>query len=187
MLNDAQLCLTGYVATQPVTKALTSGDRVLEMRVAWTPRWLDRQTGEWVDGTTSYITVICWRRLAANVGLCIRKGDPVAVRGRLSVRPYQDKQGQPRIAVEVDASSIGHDLNRGVADFQRVRPHTGLTAAEFEAAKVSDAADGSAAGDDGDGDLSLPPEPDDSFFNESAIGDALAGAELESVAAGAPS
>jgi single-strand DNA-binding protein len=130
-LNEAQISLTGYVATQPVTKIVKSGASNLSMRVAWTPRRQDRVSGEWVDGNTSYVTVICWRKLATNAGLCVRKGDPVVVKGRLSIRPYQDKQGVQRIAVEIEANAVGHDLSRGVALFQRVRPQTGLTASEF--------------------------------------------------------
>jgi single-strand DNA-binding protein len=132
-LNEAQISLTGYVATQPVTRMVKSGATNLSMRVAWTPRRQDRVTGEWVDGNTSYVTVICWRKLATNAGLCVRKGDPVIVKGRLSIRPYEDKQGVQRTAVEVEANSVGHDLSRGVALFQRVRPQTGLTASEFAA------------------------------------------------------
>ena len=132
-LNEAQVSLTGYVATQPVARTVKSGASNLSMRVAWTPRRQDRVTGEWVDGNTSYVTVICWRKLATNAGVCVRKGDPVIVKGRLSIRTYEDKQGAQRIAVEVEASAVGHDLSRGVAQFQRVRPQTGLTATEFAA------------------------------------------------------
>lgn len=132
-LNEAQVCLTGYVATQPVTRTVKSGASNVSMRVAWTPRRQDRVTGEWVDGNTSYITVICWRKLGTNAAVCVRKGDPVIVKGRLSIRPYEDKQGAQRLSVEVEASAVGHDLSRGVAQFQRVRPQTGLTASEFAA------------------------------------------------------
>ena len=57
------------------------------------PRRQDRATGEWVDTNTSYATVVCWRKLATNAAECLRKGDPVMVRGRLSVREYDDKEG----------------------------------------------------------------------------------------------
>jgi single-strand DNA-binding protein len=145
MLNEAQISLTGYVATQPVTRQVKPGVSNVSMRVAWTPRRQDRVTGEWVDGNTSYVTVICWRKLGTNVAICVRKGDPVVVKGRLSVRPYADKEGVPRISVEVDANSVGHDLSRGVGSFQRVRPATGMTASEFAAANA--AANGLSAGD----------------------------------------
>jgi len=137
VLNEAQVSLTGYVATQPVARTVKSGATNLSMRVAWTPRRQDRVTGEWVDGNTSYVTVICWRKLATNAGICVRKGDPVIVKGRLSIRTYEDKQGVQRIAVEVEANSVGHDLSRGVAQFQRVRPQTGLSASEFAASNAA--------------------------------------------------
>jgi single-strand DNA-binding protein len=125
MLNEAQLSLTGYVASDPRSRATRNGTPQVSMRVAWTPRWIDRSSGEWADGTTSYLTVICWRRLATNVATCIRKGDPVVVKGRLSIRPYEDKDGNSRLAIEVEAGSVGHDLSRGVATFQRTRPPAG--------------------------------------------------------------
>lgn len=156
-LNEAQVCLTGYVATQPVTKTVKSGAINLSMRVAWTPRRQDRVSGEWVDGNTSYVTVICWRKLATNAGICVRKGDPVIVKGRLSIRPYEDKQGAQRIAVEVEANSVGHDLSRGVAQFQRVRPQTGMTASEFAASNgPQPQVEGGSYGTNGDG--RRPPE-----------------------------
>jgi single-strand DNA-binding protein len=131
MMNEAHISLTGYVASQPRLRPVRDGVQVVSMRVAWTPRRLDRATGEWADGSTSYVTVTCWRKLAENVGLCLRKGDPVVVKGRLSVRTYDDKEGVTRTQVEVDATSVGHDLCRGVAHFQRTRPPTGQTAAEY--------------------------------------------------------
>ncbi len=133
MANEAQVSLTGYVATQPSFWTTTSGATKVSMRVAWTPRHIDRTTGEWTDGFTSYVTVICWRKLADNVALCIRKGDPVVVKGRLSVRPYE-KDGTTRIVVEVDASSIGHDMSKGAAHFQRTKRAPGETAADQMAA-----------------------------------------------------
>ncbi len=136
MLNDAHVSITGYVVSQPKGRRLPNGVPILTMRIGWTPRRLDRSTGEWVDGNTSYASVICWRRLAMHASVCLRKGDPVNVIGRLSVRDYE-VEGVQRTAVEVEASSIGHDLNRGVASFSRVRPQTGQTAAEYEEAMAA--------------------------------------------------
>lgn len=194
MFNEAQISLTGYVATQPQTRTIkTTGATNLSMRVAWTPRYQDRVTGEWVDGSTSYVTVICWRKLAAYAGICLRKGDPVIVKGRLSVRPYEGKDGISRIAVEVEASSVGHDLSRGVAQFARIRPQTGMSASEYAAAQADGDQPGAgpAAGADAfdDGDLAmasagtaagavgiLPDGPGEPFFDDAALSE-LAAAE----------
>jgi single-strand DNA-binding protein len=120
MINDAQVFLSGYVARDPRFRITASGISTVSMRVAYTPRRVDRETGEWTDGPTSFVSVVCWRTLADNVAKCLHKGEPVLVKGRLQVRPYE-KDGVSRIAVEIEATSVGHDLARGVASFQRPR------------------------------------------------------------------
>lgn len=170
-LNEAQISLTGYVATQPLVRSTPSGALNVSMRVAWTPRRQDRVTGEWVDGNTSYVTVICWRKLASNAGVCVRKGDPVVVKGRLSIREFEDKQGMRRTAVEVEASSVGHDLSRGVAQFQRVRPQTGMTAAEYAAAQgQSPAGAGIPGGENGSASVSGLAVPSGSAGSSGSTG-----------------
>ena len=120
MINEAQVFLAGYVAREPRFRFTTRGISSATLRVACTPRWVDRETGEWTDGETSFVTVLCWRALADNVAKCLHKGEPVLVKGRLHVRPYE-KDGVSRLAVEIEATSVGHDLARGVASFQRPR------------------------------------------------------------------
>jgi single-strand DNA-binding protein len=130
MINDAQIVLAGFVASAPSFRRTTRGTSTASLRVAYTPRHINRDTGEWADGETSFVTVLCWRTLADNVAMCLRKGEPVLVKGRLRVRPFQDKEGASRLAVEVDAQSVGHDLTRGVAHFSRTHRAAGETAAE---------------------------------------------------------
>lgn len=120
MINEAQVFLSGYVARDPRFRITASGISNVSLRVAYTPRRVDRETGEWTDGTTSFVSVVCWRTLADNVARCLHKGEPVLVKGRLQVRPYE-KDGVSRLAVEIEATSVGHDLARGVASFQRPR------------------------------------------------------------------
>lgn len=168
MLNEAQISLTGYVATQPLVRTVKTGVTTVSMRVAWTPRRRDRVTGEWADGNTSYVTVNCWRKLASNVAICVRKGDPVAIQGRVTVRPYIDRDNRPRIAVEIEAGSVGHDLNHGVSEFRRIRPKTGMTAAEFAAAQNSNGENASgqnASGENANGQGEAGPGENSRFEN----------------------
>jgi single-strand DNA-binding protein len=81
------------------------------------------------------VRVTCWRRLADNLATCLRKGDPVLLRGRLDVRPFTGKDGVRRVSVDVEASHLGHDLSRGVAGFRRVSETTGKTAEEAAVAE----------------------------------------------------
>ena len=147
MINDANIDLAGFVASEPSFKRLPTGTSTAKLRVAYTERRLNRETGEWGDGPTSFVTVLCWRTLADNVAVCLRKGEPVLVRGRLRVREYEGKDGSRGTETEVDASSIGHDLSRGVAHFSRTRRAPGETAAEnAEAVATAQSQDGQEQG-----------------------------------------
>jgi single-strand DNA-binding protein len=149
MTNEANIDLSGYVASRPSFGLTRTGIPRLTLRVAWTPRRLDRETGEWVSENTSFASVTLFRKSAENGRTCLRKGDAVVLRGRVSVRNYEDRNGLQRTNVDIDATSIGPDLSRGFATFQRVRPQTEPTAAEFQAAAGLPAGGpGDAAADD---------------------------------------
>jgi single-strand DNA-binding protein len=180
MIIDSHVDLAGFVASEPSFKRLGNGTSTAKLRVAYTERRFSRETGEWADGPTSFVTVLCWRTLADNVAISLRKGEPVVVRGRLRVREYSGKDGSPRIAVEVDASSVGHDLSRGVAHFSRTRRAAGETAAESaDAVRASGdghaaspaRADGTVPGERTDG---LDLDPDEPAADEPGLAGAAA-------------
>jgi single-strand DNA-binding protein len=117
----------------------------------------------------------------------LRKGQAVVITGRLQVREFDDREGRRRVAVDIDADAVGHDLSRGVAHFQRTfrsagdgaegRPE-GLAMGEAiragltdEDAPGPDAAGLAPAGPEG----GEPAETSDDMFNREAIGE-LAGA-----------
>lgn len=115
-MSITTVTLTGFVATEPklwFTKE--SRTAVVNLRVGTTPRRVDAN-GEWRDGTSSFFTVNCWRRLALNVHGSLRKGSPVIIRGRLRTRSWDDN-GKVRTLVEIEADSIGHDLSFGWSTF----------------------------------------------------------------------
>jgi single-strand DNA-binding protein len=132
MIHDAQVNLAGYVATEPKFRKVAGDTSSAKLRVAYTARRRDKETGEWGDGPTSFVTIQCWRTLADNVAMSVHKGEPVLVMGRLQVRRYEDAEGSPRTAVEIEATSVGHDLARGVAKFSRTRWPSAATADEAE-------------------------------------------------------
>jgi single-strand DNA-binding protein len=149
MFNEAHVSLVGYVASEPnYLKVGEKGIPKLTVRVCWTNRRRDSATGEWIDGNTSFVNVICWRQLADNLSTCLRKGDPVLVRGRLDVRSFVGRDGVRRTAVDVDANALGPDLNRGVAGFRRIWPPSGKTADEQQAAAGQPGDGGEVAADD---------------------------------------
>jgi single-strand DNA-binding protein len=183
MFNEAQISVVGYVASEPEYVQVGQGIPKLTMRVAWTTRRREPSTGEWVDANTSFVRVTCWRRLADNLATCLRKGDPVLLRGRLDVRPFVGKDGQRRISVDVDANTLGHDLSRGVAGFRRVWEKTARTADDVAAGENGADGDGREGGEGSDdaalaagadGELIPGDGPaDEDMFDDSVI-DALA-------------
>ena len=120
MSQDNQITVRGYVTAEPrLWQTAKAHSSVASVRVGSTPRRLNRETGEWEDGETSYYTVKCWRRLAENVHGSLRKGDMIIVRGKIYTRTWLDDQQHPRTEVQIEADSIGHDLSFGWSRFNR--------------------------------------------------------------------
>ena len=132
MANEAYVTLIGFVATQPKKWTTKGGSLGLSARVGWTPRTIDRTTGVWSDQPSSFLTVQCYRKVAEHASVCLRRGDPVVVRGTLRIREYVDQGGQRRIAVEVQADSIGHDMSRGISTYSKLPVRTDMTAEEYD-------------------------------------------------------
>lgn len=180
MFNPALLIVTGNVVSDPVYEMVGNNIPKLTLRVAWDTRKLDQATGEWSDANTSYARVTCWRKLAENLNVCLHKGDSIFLRGKLEVRNFIGRDGQRRTAVEVEAITLGPDLTRGVARFQRFRSDkTAQQAGELGEGENGDGYDGAAAlaaVTDGEADA-----PADDMFDDSAI-EALA-KDADSVAA----
>lgn len=119
MSQGGYVTLVGFVAQDPIQRPTKNGVLVTDLRVGATPRVQDRVTNEWRDGITSYYDVSCWRRLGDNVRASLRKGDPVLVKGKFRARTYTDKNGVTRTMIDIVADTVGHDMNRGVANYLR--------------------------------------------------------------------
>jgi len=116
MSRAGYVTMVGFVATEPRLNTFDGTD-VANLRIGSTRRVVDRETGEWRDGDTLFYGVRCRWALARNAKESLRKGQPIVVAGRLHARTYQDRNGQPRSDLEIDADTIGFDLARGVAQF----------------------------------------------------------------------
>jgi single-strand DNA-binding protein len=140
MSQGAFVTLVGFVAREPRLRETRSGRHVADLRVGTTTRIIDKATGQWADGETSYYTVNCWRRLADHVKASLRKGDPVVVKGRFRTNSYEDKTGRLHAEIEIVADTVGHDLNRGIANYIRPeRPRVHAAAGPAPAGAGSEA------------------------------------------------
>jgi len=120
-MNDAQITVVGWLAADPRYVATSTGTSLMSLRVGCTPRRFDRESGQWQDMESTFLTVNCWRGLAENVNASdMKRGDPVIVAGRLRIREYL-KDEQIRFSAVIEATTVGHDLTRGSAQFRRMR------------------------------------------------------------------
>jgi single-strand DNA-binding protein len=121
-VNDTIMTVVGNVVDTPRMRMTKSGHAVTNFRVASTSRRFDREHQRWVDNSTLFVNVTCWRAMAENVSLSVHKGQPVVVCGRYYSREYEINE-TVRVSYELEANVVGHDLSRGTADFRKtVRP-----------------------------------------------------------------
>jgi single-strand DNA-binding protein len=120
-MNDTYVTLTGCLGGDVALRD-AGGVPVAHFRVASTPRRHVRRTDTWEDGTTQWYAVNAWRSLAENCDASLRRGDPVVVHGKLTSHVWVNKAGVEVTTLEVEASFVGHDLNRGTSAFRRRRP-----------------------------------------------------------------
>jgi single-strand DNA-binding protein len=142
MSQGGYVTLVGFVAQDPIQRPTKNGVLVTDLRVGATPRVQDRVTNEWRDGDTSYYDVSCWRRLGDNVRASLRKGDPVMIKGKFRSRMFTDKNGVSRTVIDIMADTVGHDLNRGVANYLRQPHRPATTESDPAAEEPQDVAEG---------------------------------------------
>ena len=118
-MNETMVTVVGNVATEPELRTTASGKRVVNFRLASSPRYYDKGLSAWRDGETVFWAVSCWRGAAENIADSLLKGQPVVVYGQVKYHSYDDKNGQPRTSLDLEATTVGHDLTKGIATFRK--------------------------------------------------------------------
>jgi single-strand DNA-binding protein len=126
-MGETYVTLWGNIATDPRRMTTPGGVSILKFRLACTASRRDPQTGDYTDGVTSWYSVACWRDLADNAAGSLAKGDPVVVYGRQVVRDWETEDGKKGTDVSIDAMTLGHDLRRGRAQFNRIKRGSSTT------------------------------------------------------------
>jgi single-strand DNA-binding protein len=113
--GDTNITLVGNLVDDPELRFTPSGQAVAKFRVASTPRFLDKQTNEWKDGESLFLTCNVWRQAAENVAESLTRGMRVIVQGRLKQRSYETKEGEKRTVCEVEVDEVGPSLRNASA------------------------------------------------------------------------
>ena len=110
--------IAGLVATTPRHLITGDGLPITSFRIASSHRKFDRDKMAWTDGETNWYTITSFKQLAINTASSISKGDRIVVTGKLRIRDW-DNGERAGTSVEVEAETIGHDLNWGTGVFTR--------------------------------------------------------------------
>jgi single-strand DNA-binding protein len=123
--GDTPITVVGNLVADPELRFTPSGQPVATFRVASTPRIMDRQTNEWKDGDSLFLSCNVWRQAAENVAESLQRGMRVIVTGRLKQRNYETKEGEKRTVFEVEVDDVGPSLKSASAKVNRASRGSG--------------------------------------------------------------
>jgi single-strand DNA-binding protein len=123
--GDTNITVVGNLVADPELRFTPSGAAVANFRVASTPRFFDKNSNEWRDGDSLFLSCSVWRQYAENVAESLQKGMRVIVMGRLKQRSYETQQGEKRTVFEIEVDEVGPALKSATAKVNRVMRQDG--------------------------------------------------------------
>ncbi|MEU4677186.1 single-stranded DNA-binding protein [Micromonospora sp. NPDC023737] len=120
MAGDTTITVIGNLTDDPELRFTPSGAAVAKFRVASTPRFMDRASGEWKDGEPLFLACTVWRQAAEHVAESLQRGARVIVSGRLRQRSYETREGEKRTVIELEVDEIGPSLRYATAKVQKM-------------------------------------------------------------------
>jgi single-strand DNA-binding protein len=123
--GDTPITVVGNLVADPELRFTSTGQPVATFRIASTPRVMDRQTNEWKDGDSLFLSCNVWRQAAENVAESLQRGMRVIVTGRLKQRNYETREGEKRTVYEVEVDDVGPSLRNASAKVNRASRGSG--------------------------------------------------------------
>ena len=96
-----KVILVGNLGRDPESRTFQNGGKVVNLRIATSESWKDRNTGERKEKTEWHSVAIFNEGLANVAERYLRKGSKVYIEGQLQTRKWQDQQGQDRYSTEI--------------------------------------------------------------------------------------
>ena len=96
-----KVILVGNLGRDPEIRYSQSGVKIVNMRLATSESWKDKQTGERREKTEWHTVVIFDERLADVAEQYLRKGSKIYIEGQLQTRKWTGNDGQERYSTEV--------------------------------------------------------------------------------------
>jgi len=107
-----KVILIGNLGKDPEVRYMPSGGAVVNVTLATSENWKDKQSGESKE-RTEWHNIVFFNKLAEISGQYLKKGAKVYVEGSLRTRKWQDKDGHDRYTTEIVASEMQMLDSRG--------------------------------------------------------------------------
>lgn len=115
-----KVIIVGNLGSDPEVRALPSGQKVANLRVATSEQWTDRTSGEKRERTEWHTVSVFDQNAAQYAQNYLRKGNKVYIEGRVETRKWQAQSGEDRYSTEIIVNQIGGKLI-GLSDGQGSR------------------------------------------------------------------
>ena len=96
-----KVIIVGNLGRDPEVRSFPNGGKVVNLRIATSETWRDRNTGERKERTEWHSVAIFNENLGKIAEQYLRKGSTVYIEGALETRKWQDQSGQDRYTTEV--------------------------------------------------------------------------------------
>ena len=105
-----KVIIVGNVGQDPEVRTLPSGGKVVNLSVATSEAWKDKNTGERKERTEWHRVVIFSDGLAKVAEQYVRKGAKVYIEGALQTRKWQDQSGADKYSTEIVLQGFNSNL-----------------------------------------------------------------------------
>jgi single-strand DNA-binding protein len=96
-----KVILVGNLGRDPEVRRLGSGEPVVNLRIATSETWRDKQSGEKKERTEWHSVVIFNENLAKVAEQYLKKGSKIYIEGQLQTRKWQDQSGVEKYTTEI--------------------------------------------------------------------------------------
>jgi len=96
-----KVILVGNLGRDPESRTFQNGGKVVELRIATSEQWKDRNSGERKERTEWHTVKVFSEGLANVAERYLRKGSKVYIEGALQTRKWQDQDGKDRYSTEI--------------------------------------------------------------------------------------
>lgn len=142
-----KVILVGNLGRDPEVRTTQDGGKIVNLSIATSERWKDRNSGEQRERTEWHRVVIFNENLARVAEQYLRKGSTIYLEGQLQTRKWTDQQGVEKYTTEVVLARY-----RGELAMLGGRDSGGMSAPSHDAPQS-----GAQSGAQGGGNLPEPP------------------------------